>query len=404
MSEVIMIDDETYEEWMRSIHGHPVLSQEYLAMQQIHLLLQREGRSIPSEVRFGRLYQQIYRPSDYSASTIDRMFRRSSTRLKSEDRFLIEKYASGKVERLKSESGIRFTFDPLRLINVTFGVNGDDHLSRQRRVLSLQQYIMTRLLLDIDQTSSEIDVGEQFEELLATLSERLFNKNESSPLNWAARLQVNRNRMVAEARYRVNGEMTVPQAEEGFEWRLDRTYCRFMDGEGGEAIPVILDDRVKDDMSTALKVVRKGTLVTEECDQLAFTLVVMVPEHLAILDKLFTEATSKPPFSIRERDDLFQKKAVQRANPVSSDDFLVIRFVITYVNPRTNKTVSVEVNLQLLRDYLNGLYSETNVRHTQYRFRQLCLSYFRFRYPRFVFGVDFRDDSSDYKDMLADLY
>lgn len=402
MGKIWEIDDESFEQWMQSIHAHPVLSEEYVHMQRLHQLLQRDGPSIPPEVRFGRLYQLIYRPSDYSASTLDRMFRRCSSRQKSEDRYLIDKYVGKKVERLKSESRIKYTFDPLKLVQVAFGPKGDDHLSRQRRLMALQQYITARILLDIDQSSSEIDVGDQFQDFLELLGERLFNRNSSDPLHWAALVETTEKRTVHDAKYLV-GSPVVLTERSGFDWEVDDTYCRFVDGKDGEHLPVILDDRVKDDTSTALKVIRKGTRVGDEFDQLAFTLVVMSVKHLKMVEERFEAAVSAAPFSIRQREDLMKDEGGKRLNPASSDKFLVIRYILDYQDPRSGRTVTVEVNLQLLRDYLNTLYSRTDLRHPQYRFKQLCMSYFPFRYPRYMFGIDWREGSRDYCEMLAAL-
>lgn len=400
------IDDESYESWMQSIMDHPILGHEYLCMQQAHQALPalNAGR-IEDDERFGGVYQDIYGWSRCSSVTLGWLFRGKAARLQEADRALVNEFARHMSGRLESESRVWNASNPARLLQHAFKTTGDDILSRKRRVEAIPRYIMSRLLFEIDQTESEVDVSDQADDILQEFMARMFTDRKSKVIHFYPFLNEGNH-------YLANRDLAWNVGEEpqppdnvllGHVSEHVPTNCRFLEDDQGE-MPGILHDRVKGDFSSGLKMLRKGTRHQDEFDKRALTIVVMNEDHLRRVDALFRAAMVNEPFSIHNRQDYYDPEvSKKRRNPDSSMDYLAIRYILMYWDERKGKTVPVEANIQLVADHANTKYSRCDARHTWYRFKQLCRSYFPFRYPRFVFGVDFRAGSSDYNKMLSDL-
>ncbi len=398
------IDDGSYETWMQSIHSHPVLGREYLRAQQMHELIVREGDKMLEDVRFGRFRRRIYEPSDLSVQQLDETFRDKAAYLRMREKLLLLEYAGPVFDRFEQESRIEWTSNPIRLIEAAFAANGSDRLSRQRRIRGLTNYMVTSMLLDMgpDVSSAKIDDG--FVLMLDTFIGQFFHKNKSEDFNWAAALDPDQSLLAQEVRYAVNEPPDLSGVPSGLVIRSRTTTSRFVDARDGRLIPVILMTGLKDDFDMIVKVIRKGTRPEVEKDMRRFTLIIPRPEDFRQVESRFKSVVSKPPFSIRgDVENISGKSGSARTNSATSDHYRAVRYILDYADPKSGKTVPIEVNLQLLQDFANTIFSDTDVRHSWYRFTQLYPSYLPFVRPRFIFGVDFREGSVDHSKMLAAL-
>ncbi len=401
--ETYKILDDSYEDWIKSINAHPVLGPEYQKMLLMHHLL--EGSDHPSEspdVRFGRFYQSVYEPSDSSIRSVVRGLRMASARLKTFDRLLLVEHAPKEfLGRLSSESRVAHTFSPVDLIDTAFSPRGADRLSARRQREALPRYIMSRMLFWISEVESEIDVGEQAEDAFDTIIQRLFAPGESSRLFLRVWLDPNDDLRCKKLAYALDA---CPVPEHRLDW-VEQTHeidCRFL-LVNDRRIPVIFDDRVKDDFATTIKVMRKGVPLVQQVDKRGLTIIALTSEDLGILEESFQVAVNIAPFSVREPPHGRPESVVDPTNPYSCIDFKARRYELDFKLPNGTR-VPVEANLQLGQHYADTLFSHTAARHSVYRLNQLCDQYFPFRFPRFICGVDFRDGSANRKKMLNKLW
>lgn len=398
------IDDENYADWIASICAHPVLGLEYGRLLEMGSLLASDAhRNVPPAVRFGRFYQQVYEPSDQSAQVIDRSLRMAAARLKVHDRLLTtEHFPVEFVGKVSSESRVANTFSPTDLIDTALHARGEDPLSRRRQIEAIPRYIMARLMFAVSEVESEVDVGEQAEDAFDTIMHRLFAAGRSGNLFLRAWLDERRAYRCGRLTYALEA-CPLPEPEQpGYQQRTHEIVCRFMYFEGS-LYPVLFDDRVKDDFSTALKMMRKGVPLIRQIDKRGLTIIAMSAEDLIRLEQAFKVAVSVAPFSIRERPHGQPGVVVDPSNPYSTLDFKARRYELDF-RLADGTVVPVEANLQQGEHFIDTLFSRTSARHSVYRLNQLCDQYFPLRFPRFVCGVDFRDGSADRQKLLDKLW
>jgi|GEM_PF-3663409 len=397
-----VIDDTSYETWMRSILAHPILGTEYSLMYEM-FRRQPEYAHVPDASRFGRMYQDIYRPSDNSSVSLEERFRQQAARLKEEDPNLVEIYAKPRKYKLKSESRAAMMCNPFKLLSTAFGSNGDDLLSRGRRVESLARFIISRRLLHQHENGeSEAVVDDQCEEIFDLVIERLFHENASDPIQMYAMLDPNQRLLARKVQYEIGAKMNPVRPPRGLKCRHYDSTCRYVIGDEGSLLPCIFDDDAKGDVSTVLKEIRKATLSEHEKDKRRFLVVVMNEDHMRQVRQRFEEIVCQHPFRIAEVENLYENLGEKRHNVASSRHFLAVRYILEFSLPN-GKVVPVEACFQLALDHANTQFSRTDARHELYRLKQLCKGYFPFRYPRFLFGVDFRLDSKEYARLVQAL-
>lgn len=400
--ETFKIQDGDFDEWIGSITANPVLGPEYAKMFEMQRRLERgDHASASPDVRYGRLYQEVYEPSDLSIRAVVRGLRMAAARLRTFDRLLLVEHAPKEfMGRLTSESRVAHTFSPIDLINTAFHPRGTDRLSRRRQIEAIPRYLMSRMLFWVSEIESEIDVGEQAEAAFDTIIQRLFVQSESSRLFLRVWLDPNDSLRCKKLTY---GLDACPMPEPHPDW-VEQTHeidCRFLFVDG-RWIPVIFDDRVKDDFATITKVMRKGVPLVQQVDKRGLTIIALTAEDLATLEEAFRMAVSIAPFSIREPPH-GRPGVVDPTNPYSSLDFKARRYELDF-KLEDSTTVPVEANLQLGQHYADTLFSRTQARHSVYRLNQLCDQYLPFRFPRFICGVDFREGSAHRKKMLHKLW
>ncbi len=403
MKQTFPIRDGDYEEWIASIDAHPILGPEHQRMREVYdRLCSGEHQSAPPDVRFGRLYQQVYEPSDYSVQVIDRYFRMAAARLKTFDKWVVGEHVPDDfLGKLDSESRVANTFSPIGLLESAFQQRGDDILSLRRRFEALPRYIISRLIFAVGEVESEVDVGEQAEDAFEQVIKSMFKANRSSRIFLRGWVDPANSMLCRQLAFGMTDyPLSSPRA--GLEERTYETACRFLWGR--KPRPVIFADRVKDDFSTVLKIIRKGQALVKQIDKRGFTIIAMTREDLDSLDASFAATMARPPFVIRERvSNLDLARRVDETNPYSSDDFRAIRYVLDFTEPRRGEVVPVEANLQMGQHFMDTLFSRTGARHKSYRLMQLCDQYFPFRFPRFICGVDFREGSADRERLFAGL-
>lgn len=395
--------DGDFDEWIGSIRANPVLGPEYARMLEMNRRLERgDHGSVSPDVRFGRLYQEIYEPSDLSIRAVVSGLRMAAARLKTFDRLLLVEHVPKEfVGRLTSESRVAHTFSPIDLIDTAFHPRGTDRLSRRRQLEAFPRYLMSRMMFWVSEIESEVDVGEQAEEAFDTIIQRLFVQSESGRLFLRVWLDPKDNLRCKRLTYALDA-FPVPEPHSVWVEQTHEIDCRFLLVDE-QWIPVIFDDRVKDDFATITKVMRKGVPLVQQVDKRGLTIIALTPEDLVTLEEAFQVAVSIAPFSILEFPHGRPETVVDPTNPYSSLDFKARRYELDF-RYSGGVTVPVEANLQLGQHYADTLFSHTPARHSVYRLNQLCDQYFPFRFPRFICGVDFREGSAHRQEMLNKLW
>jgi hypothetical protein len=396
-------DDTSHETWLASIAGHRVLSVEYESMRFMHSLLGSKAWSTkPPDVRFGLAYQQIYGASEYSAAVIDRQFRSSASRVRIQNAGLVAEFAGPFALRLKAESRVDHTCSGTSLLRIAFEKDGQDVIAYQRRVEAVPRYIMARLLTAVGHIESEVDVDQRHADVLEMLIKRLFVPGKSAKVDLLAQFDRERNHCLAAVIVPVGERVDWPRVGKV---RCFETACRYVN-IAGQPVMAVLDDRVKDDFSTVLRVLRRGTPIEKygHVDKCGLTLVVADREDLWRVDQVFSEAMRQPPFSVRQRSDnlVEQGRTVDADNPDTVTSFRAIRYALDFADPAFPGAdpCPVEANLQLAAHYADAHYARTEANHHAYKLRQLARLYFRLRFPAFIFKIDFRAGSADYQRMM----
>lgn len=415
-----LFDDESYEAWEMSIRRHPILGDEFSKMEALGQRLEQHPITGARDPRnwYGRHYQTVFGPSRYSAEQVYRQFMISAARCRFEDVHLVKEFLQPIRRHLRGESRVMNTYDPIDLLNVWSVSAAADLISRQARVEALVRFVMARRLVHIDEIDSEIDVGGQESRIIRDLTERLFVEGESRDLLIRAILSRAKGYQIASWRFVTSeadpytpeetevavGMAAAPPGESPFIFKHERVPSRVAVINGSER-RYLIDDRVKSDYSTGQKEIRKGRPMSEEIDKCGIHLVAYDEEALGELQAKIEKELQKPPFRIRRMiENLTRDEPLKVGNGSSNSEFKAIRYELEYDDSRATGVMRpLELNLRRVVDFLNDAVSLSTGRHEVYRYRQLRLAYFPFRFPRFLHGIDWREGSDHDRRVLLHL-
>ncbi|MBP9827606.1 hypothetical protein KBC55_00440 [Patescibacteria group bacterium] len=383
---VHFIDDSSSDAWFASIKEHPTLGREYrLMMQLLEVLLPTSSNKHGRRSRFGMAYQEVYGPSEYAAEVIHRRFKQCAARIRTEDERIVKEFFYPYEADLHAESRVRNTYDPESLLGYCNLGASDGLIDMQARVEAVARFITSRLLLYADLHESEVDVGEQEGVILAQLLPRLFVQECS--LETFLDLSLDRR-----AKWRIKDWSIDGRRLDGRIRLQERFLCRAFEIDGVNH-PVYIEDRVKSDFSSILKMLRKNQDMGKENDKRGVRMIVFSQKAFNEFVKALRSELSRGRFQvIEESENISTAGKVDSNNPVSKEDFRVHRFVAEYADPGHSK-YRVEVNVQFVDDYLNDRWSLSPARHELYRFEQLQRYFCPFRYPRFIHGIDWTPGS-----------
>lgn len=380
------IDDSLSDAWFASIKAHPTLGEEYRLM----MALAEDLRATPLKKhgrrsRFGMAFQRVYGASEYAAEVIHRRFKQCAARIRTEDERVVKEFFYPYEGDLHSESRVRNTYDPESLLSYSNLGVADGLIDMQARSEAVARFITSRLLLHADLHESEVDVGEQEGMILEELLPRLFMKRRSIEL--LVDLSLDPRRAWRLSDWAIDGRRL-----SGTTRLQERFLCRAL--EINEVPhPVYIEDRVKSDFSSILKMLRKNQDMGKENDKRGVRMIAFSAEAFKHLVAALRSELSRGRFSIVEEvENITTAGKVDAKNPVSKEDFRVHRFVAQYTDP-DNGRYRVEVNAQFADDYLNDRWSLSPARHELYRFEQLQRYFCPFRYPRFIHGIDWSPGS-----------
>lgn len=402
----MIFDDSDFEAWQASIMTHPILGDEFTRMVALSAVLRRHPIAGSRDPRnwYGRHYQEVFGPSRYSAEQVHRSAKLAAARCRYEDQHLLNGFLSPLERNLRGESRVTNTYDPIELLGIWSSSVGSDPISRQARAEAMIRFIMARRLQHIDETESEIDVGEQEARVIRDLTGRMFVPGASENLLVRAILDRNNGYRIASWRM-VKSEadpftpeeelaaqallVAVPD-EQRFILRHELMPSRVMRFGDGERL-IFVDDRVKSDFVSCLKEIRKGRPMSEEVDKRGVHLVAYDDDSLFALQEYVERELIRSPFGIHKRFENLTRDEPLKGNGhgSSSKEFKVIRYELKYDDRDASGLVlNVELNLRRAGDFLNDAVSLSPSRHEVYRYDQLRGGYFPFRFPGFLHGVD----------------
>ncbi len=383
------LNDQSEETWNETILTHPVLGPELINMQLLYSLIAKgKARSMDERLWFGELYQQVYGPSRYGSEMLHRRAKQEASRLKSAEAELVRYFVGSYETKLKGESRVSSMFNPIDLCKTALAMNGSDEISRRRRLEAKTRFIAARLLLHIDHVDSEIDIGRQAERLVSTLIDLLFVKDKSLDLLMLLVQDPQNAHRISQIHWNVDGR-PLPHQAEGMIVKPDDIPCRFMQRPDGTHTPIILDDRVKDDTSRMLKMIRKGQPLKDLQDKCGYTLVVLDDNDEGIVFSRLEKCCQQSPFKILE----IKVGSLRDENPDSAKEYKTHRLIVQYNDQESGMEIVAEINVQRAKTFFDATYSRAPENHDYYRFRQLCGGYFLFRFPQFAYGIDWRDGS-----------
>lgn len=386
---------DAYEAWISQMEAHPILGEEYRRMRRLHDLV---SASIPSfsEVRvFSESYQCVYGPSRYGWDVLFRRFGQLKAQLVTEECALGNSLLLPVQTRLKLNSHATMT-NPLALLRMATAPFNGNALMLRGQIDAVTQFILTRLMLAVDETESEVDAGETMRYALSWIVEKLFVPGQSGTLYYAASLNEMRSPIV------VNTSLEGFPTLEGERVHYDAPPARYARC-GNLCLPVVLDDRIKTDFMSVLKMVRKGVWAREQYDKHGVTLIAARAEDAdqlvrGILWMLYEHGCEVVEFVI----DQPCGAPVDPNNPDSDSDFRARRLVFRLPACELG-VITVELNVQCLAEYLVATISHSNANHDLYTVLRYHATHFPWRYPQFVYGVDWKIDSEDWERIKASI-
>lgn len=383
-----------YQAWIIEMEAHPILGEECRRMRQLNDFVTASIPSLPEARVFSEGYQRVYGPSRYGWEVLFRRFGQLKAQLATEERAIGNSLLLPVQFRLQPNSQVAATTNPLALLRMAMAPFNGDALVLRGQIEATTQFILTRLMLAVDETESEVDSGETMRYALNWMVEKFFVPGESGTLYYAACLNGMR-RPVA-----------IQTSLEGFP-DLDGEHVHF----GAPptryvrcdylTLPVVLEDRIKTDFMSVLKMVRKGVWVREQYDKHGMTLTVARAEDAdqlvrGILWMLYEYGCDVVESVI----DQTLGSPIDLSNPDSDPDFRARRLVFR-LPACTLGVITVEVNIQCLEEHLVATISHSKANHDLYTVLRYHTKHFPWRFPRFVYGVNWETDSEDWKRIRA---
>ena len=378
-----------YGVWISQMEEHPILGEEYRRMKALHALVSASISSL-SEVRvFSESYQRVYGPSRYGWEVLFRRFGQLKAQLATEERAIGNSLLLPVQSRLRPNSQVAATTNPLALLRMAMAPFNGDALVLRGQIEATTQFILTRLMLAVDETESEVDSGETMRYALNWLAEKFFVPGQSGALYYAAVLSEARRPIVIQTSLEgfptLDGERVhygAPPAR--------RVRC------GDLCLPVVLDDRIKTDFMSVLKMVRKGVWAREQYDKHGMTLTVARAEDADQLARVILSMLHEYGCDVVESViDQAPGNPIDLGNPDSDPDFRARRLVFRLPACALG-VITVEVNIQCLEEHLVATVSHSKANHDLYTVLRYHATHFPWRFPQFVYGVDWGADSEDW--------
>lgn len=378
----------THDEWRSFMEAHPILGDEYRNMRKMYDRLCEKTRTASQEKEwFSKEYQIVYGPSQYGHSVLFRRFGQLKAQLATEEQSMNDSLLLPVWTKLGPNSQVAGTTNPIRLLRFAFECDKKGIIGLRGQTEAVTQYILVRLMLSVDEVESEVDSGEDMELALELLLKTFFVPDASSTLFYAARLDKERKPVEIQTSTR---EPHTPEAG----MHGGDLPCRFIQCNGGTQW-VALDHRIKTDFMSVLKMVRKGKSTAEQYDRHGFTFVVEHERDADILGKEIHDTLQSCGCLIIE-SALEQPEGgvIDKDNPDTDPDFRARRLVFRIAGG-THGAVTVELNVQSLADKLIATVSYSPANHDRYTVRRFRAMYFPWRYPWFVYGIDWSEKSRD---------
>jgi hypothetical protein len=380
-----------YDAWIRGMQKHPILGDEYRRMQQLYNVIAGAVSSLPETQVFSESYQSVYGPSRYGWEVLFRRFGQLKAQLATEERAIGNSLLLPVQFRLQPNSQVAATTNPLALLRMAMAPFNSDVLVLRGQIEAVTQFILTRLMLAIDEAESEVDSGETMRYALNWMVEKFFVPDKSGTLYYAAVL--NGLRRPAAIHTSLEGFPNIDGSNVHYGAPPVRyVLCDYL------TLPVMLDDRIKTDFMSVLKMVRKGVWAREQYDKHGMTLTV---EHVedadqlarGILWMLHTHSCDVVEAVI----DQVPGKPIDPNNPDTDPDFRARRLVFR-LPPCKLGVIMVEVNIQCLEEQLVATISHSKANHDLYTVHRYHATHFPWRFPQFVYGVDWRQKPKSSKD------
>lgn len=383
-----------YQAWIVQMEAHPILGAEYRRMRQLGDFV---TASIPSllEARvFSEGYQRVYGPSRYGWEVLFRRFGQLKAQLATEERAIGSSLLLPVQSRLRPNSQVAATTNPLALLRMAMAPFNGDALVLRGKIEAMTQFILTRLMLAVDETESEVDSGETMRYALNWIAEKFFVSGQSGALYYAASLNDMRRPIVIQTSLEqfptLDGERVHYGAPPA------RYVCC-----GHLTLPVVLDDRIKTDFMSVLKMVRKGVWAREQYDKHGMTLMVASAEDADQLARGILWMLHEHGCTVVEAVmDQTPGSPIDRGNPDSDSDFRARRLVFRLPVCEFGM-ITVEVNIQCLEEHLVATISHSKANHDLYTVLRYHATHFPWRFPGFVYGVNWGADSEDWERIKA---
>lgn len=380
---------EAYGGWVSQMETHPILGEEYRRMQELHGFVMASISSLPEARMFSEAYQRVYGPSRYGWEVLFRRFGQLKAQLATEERAIGSSLLLPVQFRLQPNSQVAATTNPLALLRMAMAPFSADALVLRGQIEATAQFILTRLMLAVDETESEVDSGETMRYALNWIAEQFFVPGQSGTLYYAARLNDMRRPTV------IHTSLDKFPSLDGDHIHYGAPPVRYVRC-GDLTIPAMLDDRIKTDFMSVLKMVRKGVWAREQYDKHGVTLTVAGAEEADQLARGIHRMLHERGCDVVEAViDQAPGRAIDSGNPDSDPDFRARRLVFRLPACALG-VITVEVNIQCLEEHLVATISHSKANHDMYTVLRYHATHFPWRFPQFVYGVDWKADSDDW--------
>lgn len=380
---------DAYVAWISQMEAHPILGEEYRRMRQLHGHVRTSLSSLSGAQLFSENSQRVYGPSRYGWEVLFRRFGQLKAQLAMEERAIGSSLLLPVQSRLRPNSQVAATTNPLALLRMAMAPFNGDALMLRGQIEATTQFILTRLMLAVDETESEVDSGETMRYALNWIAEKFFVPGQSGTLYYAASLNGMRRPIMIQASLEAFPNLDGDRVHYGAP-PVRYACC------GNLVLPVMLDDRIKTDFMSVLKMVRKGVWAREQYDKHGVTLTVARVEDAdqlarGILWMLYEYGCDVVEAVI----DQAPGRAIDSCNPDSDPDFRARRLVFRLPACALG-VITVEVNIQCLEEHLVATISHSRANHDMYTVLRYHATHFPWRFPPFVYGVDWETDSEDW--------
>ena len=376
--------------WFKRMDEHPILGDEFRRMKKMYAeLLAKAPSSSREKEWFSMTYQEVYKPSRYGIDVLFRRFGQLKARLATEEHAMIDALLLPVSRHLKLNSQVVAEMNPVALLRLAFAEDGNGAISVQGQTDAITQFILTRLMLSVDEAESEVDAGETMAFALKWLLDVFFVPERSAKVYCAAKLGAERKPVMIRTSLE---EMPILRGASFW----SELWCRYIRC-AGVVLWVALDDRIKTDFMSVLKMIRKMRLAHEEYDKHGVTFTVETAAQANLLAQEILAGLHRSGCSVVQLlIDQPIGGVLDITNPDTDPDFRARRFVFRI--PRLdNAPVTVELNIQSLEEHLIATISHSTANHDWYAIKRFREIHFPWRYPQFVYGVRWQKSSKHWK-------